>query len=165
MSDLFTHNPSSKIWLDELVVFIRSKKKTELHGLLLDYRRRFADFDIDRWLPTAEEEFAEELEQRKLSDIFLLMLAAEEYLRQDFQPADTPVLRQLSPEGVLYGPVGYGAEDEMLDRYAMLYSNVYLLCAYQGEDDDGIDEWRISVFLGGQFVKSEIDIVILNSTE
>ena len=161
--DCFTLNPSSNVWLDNLVVLIRSKTKTELHTLLLDYRREFADFDIDRWLLNAEEAFAEELALRKLSDIFVLMLAAERYMQQDFQPTDTPVLRELTPEGVLYGPVGYGAQDEWLQRYAMLFSDVYLLCKYQGEDDHGVDEWRITVFFRGMFVKSELDKMILNA--
>ena len=97
-----------------------------------------------------------------MSDIFLLVLAAEEYMQQDFRPTDTPVLRELTPEGVLYGPVGYGAQDEWLQRYAMLFSDVYLLCKYQGEDDHGVDEWRITVFFRGMFVKSELDKMILN---
>ena len=159
MGEEFQLNPSSKIWLDELVVLVRSKSKPELHGLLVDYRR----LHVRLW-PSTAEEFEEELEQKELHDMFLEMVACEEYVKREFQPTDTPVLRELSPE-VLYGPVGFGAADELVDQYAAWYSDVYVECSYQGEDDDGLDEWMIAVYFRGKFVKAELNNVILNAPE
>ena len=156
---LFVHNPESKIWLDQIIVYVRAMKRMELHRFLLEYRRRFVQYNIDRW-PSTAEEFAQELEHREFSDIFWESLAAEEYMLQDFQPADTPVLRELRPEGIQYGPVGYGAEDLEVERYAMFYRDVHLLFAHQGEE-----EWRISIYFRGQFVRYVIDDVYMKSTE
>ena len=38
---LFVHNPESKIWLDQIIVYVRAMKRMELHRILLEYRRRF----------------------------------------------------------------------------------------------------------------------------
>ena len=162
--ELFVHNPESKIWLDQIIVHVRAMKRMELHRFLLEYRRRFVQYNIDRW-PSTAAEFAKELEHRDFSDIFWESLAAEEYLRRDFKPADTPVLRELRPEGIQYGPVGYGAEDLEAQRYAMLYRDVDFLFATQGENERGEEEWRISIYFRGQFVRYVIDDVYMNSTE
>ena len=162
--ELFVHNPESKIWLDQIIVYVRAMKRMELHRFLLEYRRRFVQYNIDRW-PSTAEEFAQELEHREFSDIFWESLVAEEYLRQDFQPADTPVLRELRPEGIQYGPVGYGAEDLEAQRYAMLYRDVDFVFAPQGENERGEEEWWISIYFRGQFVRYVIDDVYMNSTE
>ena len=143
--ELFAHNPESKIWLDRIIVYVRAMKGMELHRFLLGYRR---SNNIDRW-PSTAEEFAKELEHREFSDIFWESLAAEEYLRKDFQ----------------YGPVGYGAEDLEAQRYAMLYRDVDFFFAPQGENERGEEEWRISIYFRGQFVRYVIDDVYMNSTE
>jgi len=154
--DLFAHNPESKIWLDRIIVYVRAMKKMELHRFLLEYRR---SNNIDRW-PSTAEEFAQELEHREFSDIFWESLAAEEYLKKDFRPADTSVLREAG-----LGPVGYGAEDLEAQRYAMLYRDVDFFFTPQGENERGEEEWRISIYFRGQFVRYVIDDVYLSSTE
>ena len=164
MGDLYVHNPESKVWLDQMIVFVRSMKRMELHRFLLESRRRFVQYNTKLWPATAEE-FAEELEQRELSDLLWETLIAEEYMWQDFQPNETPVVRQLEPEGIEYGPIGFGEEDEEMVGYGMLYRDVQFLYSYQGEDDQGEDEWKISIFFRGQYIRTEIDTVYMNSTE
>ena len=159
---LFVHNPESKIWLDQIIVHVRGHEEDGAAPYPAGIPA--AVDNIDRW-PSTAKEFAQELEHRNFSDILWESLAAEEYMLQDFQPADTPVLRELRPEGIQYGPVGYGAEDLEAQRYAMLYRDVDFLFAPQGENERGEEEWWISIYFRGQFVRYVIDDVYMNSTE
>ena len=140
--------PSEKMWLDCIYGPVKRMSKSKIQVMIFAFRRRFAAEAGICWFPCTEDQFKEELKKRGINDLVWETLLCEEFGLKEYDARDGWQYWFAAP--VIYGPVGTGTSDELMENYVAMYRKVTMKFTQLERKN-----WNIQVFYEGRLVRQE----------
>ena len=140
--------PAEKMWLDCIYGPVKRLSKTRVQVMIFAFRRRFASEAGICWFPCTEDQFKEELKTRGINDLVWETLLCEEFGLKEYDAREEWQYWFAAP--VIYGPVGIGTSDELMENYVAMYRKVTMKFTQLERKN-----WNIQVFYEGRLVRQE----------